>query len=54
MDSNPVGASELFLGFICNCLSYFITARITFNYMLIRFSYVHSTFIIIVTQCILK
>ena len=29
--SNPVGASEFFLGSICNCLTYFITARITFN-----------------------
>ena len=25
MGPNPVGASEFFLGFICNCLSYFIT-----------------------------
>ena len=31
MGSNPVGASESFLGSICNCLSYFITARITFT-----------------------
>ena len=23
MGSNPIGASEFFLGFICNCLSYF-------------------------------
>ena len=29
MGSNPVGASEFFLGFICNSLSYFMTARIT-------------------------
>ena len=29
--SNPVGTSECFLGFICNCLGYFITARITFT-----------------------
>ena len=27
----PFGASEFFLGFICNCLSYFITVRITFT-----------------------
>ena len=27
----PIGASELFVGFICNCLSYFMTARITFT-----------------------
>ena len=33
MGSNPVGASESFLGFICNCLSYFITVRITFTCM---------------------
>ena len=26
MGSNPVGASEYFLGFLCNCLSYFTTA----------------------------
>ena len=31
MGSNPVGASELFLGFICNCLSYFRTAKISFT-----------------------
>ena len=29
--SNDCQTSELFLGFICNCLSDFITARITFN-----------------------
>ena len=29
-----VGASEFFLGFICNCLSYFIPARITFPHSL--------------------
>ena len=34
MDRNPVGASECFLGFICNCLSYFITVRITFTCIL--------------------
>ena len=26
--SNPIGVSEFFQGFICNCLSYFITVRI--------------------------
>ena len=31
MGSNPIGASEFFLGFICNCLSYYITAWITFT-----------------------
>ena len=31
MGSNPVGASEFFLGFICNCLSYFTTAKISFS-----------------------
>ena len=31
MGSNPVGTSDFFLGFIGNCLSYFITARITFT-----------------------
>ena len=30
MGSNPVGASEFFLGFICNCLGYFTTAKISF------------------------
>ena len=30
MGSNPVEASEFFLGFICNCLSYFTTAKISF------------------------
>ena len=31
MGSNPVEASEFFLGFICNCLSYFTTAKVTFT-----------------------
>ena len=31
MGSNPVRASEFFLGFICNCLSYFILTKITFT-----------------------
>ena len=30
MGSNRVEASDFFLGFICNCLSYFITAKISF------------------------
>ena len=34
MGSNPIGASECFLGFICNCFSYFITVRITFTCLL--------------------
>ena len=29
-----VGASEFFLGFICNCLSYFTTAKISFTSIL--------------------
>ena len=29
--SNPVGVSEFFLGFICNCSSYYVIARITFT-----------------------
>ena len=31
MGSNPIEASEFFLGFIYNCLSYFLTAWITFT-----------------------
>ena len=31
MGANPVTASEFFLGFICNCLSYIITAKIPFT-----------------------
>ena len=31
MGSNPVGASEFFLGFLCNCFSYFTTAKISFT-----------------------
>ena len=31
MGSNPVGALKIFLGFICNCLSYFTTAKISFT-----------------------
>ena len=31
MGSNPVGASEFFLGLICNYLSYFTTAKISFT-----------------------
>ena len=34
MGSNPVGASEFFLGFICNCLNYFTTAKISFTSIL--------------------
>ena len=34
MGSNPVGVSEFFLGFICNCLSYFPTAKISCNSIL--------------------
>ena len=31
MGSNAIRASEFFLGFICNCLSYFATAKIYFT-----------------------
>ena len=31
MASNPIEASDFFLGFVCNCLSYFTTAKITFT-----------------------
>ena len=31
MGSSPVEASFFFLGFLCNCLSYFTTAKITFT-----------------------
>ena len=34
MGSNPVGASEFLLGFICNCLIYFTTANIFFTSIL--------------------
>ena len=33
IDVKCSGASELFLGFICNYLSYFTTAKITFTYI---------------------
>ena len=35
MGSNPVGASEFFLGFICNCLSYFTTVNISFSVIVV-------------------
>ena len=35
MGSDPIGASEYFLGFLCNCLSYFTTAKITFTSIII-------------------
>ena len=34
MGSNPIGASEFLLGFICNRLSYFINTRVTFTCIL--------------------
>ena len=34
--SNPVGASEIVLGFLCNCLSYFTTAKISFTSIIIN------------------
>ena len=44
MGSNPVGASEFFLGFICNCLSYFTTAKISFTSILYP-QFTHMIFI---------
>ena len=38
MDSNPIG---FFLGFICNCLSYFTTAKISFTSILVLFKFRH-------------
>ena len=46
MGSNPVGASEFFLDFICNCLSYFITARFTFTCVL----YLQCTYMSFITD----
>ena len=40
-----IGVSEFFLGFICNCLSYFITARITFI-IILYLQCTHMIFII--------
>ena len=34
MGSNPVGALDCFLGFICNCLSYITTAKISYTSMM--------------------
>ena len=39
MGLNPIGASDFFLGFSCNCLSYFTTAKIFHIYSL---SAIHS------------
>ena len=47
MGSNPVGASEFFLGFICNCLSYFTTVKISFTSILYP-QFTHIIFIIII------
>ena len=46
---NPVGASEFFLGFICNCLRYFITAKISFNSIL-HLQFTHIILIIYTSQ----
>ena len=60
MGSNPVGASELFLCFICNSLSYFITARITFSCILypqcthVILSYTHLVIFETLTQMIVR
>ena len=35
MGSDPVGASEFYLGFICKCLSYFITAKISLSFVVL-------------------
>ena len=37
MATNPVEASDFFLGFLCNCLSYFTTVSITFTSILLFF-----------------
>ena len=42
MGSNPVGASEYFLGFLCNCLSYFATVKITFTSILGHVEVTHA------------
>ena len=41
MGSNPIEASDFFLGFVYNCLSCFTTATITFTYIL----FIHSALI---------
>ena len=38
--SNPVGASEVFLSFIWNCFSCFITAKITFTSILLFYKFI--------------
>ena len=45
MGSDPVGASEFFLGFICNYLSYFTTVKISFTSILYP-QFTHMIFII--------
>ena len=45
MGSNPVGASEFFRGFICNCLSYFTTVKISFTSIL-YLQFTHMIFIL--------
>ena len=45
MGSNPVEASEFFLGFLCNCLSYFTTVKISFTSILYP-QFIHMIFII--------
>ena len=43
MGSNPIEASDFFLGFVCNCLSYFKTAKITFTSILYpQFTYINN------------
>ena len=44
-NSNPVGVSEFVLGFICDCLSYFTTVKISFISILYP-QFTHMIFII--------
>ena len=49
MGLNPVGASEFFLGFICNFLSYFITGKISLSFILYP-QFTHMIFLICNSQ----
>ena len=44
MGSDPVEASDFFLGFVCNCLSYFTTAKISFTSILYP-QFTHTIFV---------
>ena len=50
MGSNPVGASEFFLGFLYDCLSYFTTAKISFTSVLYA-QFTHDLYHIHLTPC---